>query len=192
MWAAFAVLMSAGIMPAQAASDLPSSFVDRVDTFSSTLSDIVFVQINILSTPVEVIALWLAAPMVIFTVYFGFINLRCFKLAYKILRGCYRDPEAPGEVSQFQALSTALSGTVGLGNIAGVAIAIAIGGPGAALWMVIIAFFAMALKFCECTMAVKYRVLHENGTVSGGPMYYLKLGLEARGWPRLGHLLAAS
>jgi len=192
MSAAFAVLMTAGILPAQAAPDRSTAFLDRVEAFSSTFSDIVFVQINILSTPVEVIVLWLAAPMVIFTVYFGFINLRCFKLAYKILRGCYRDPEAPGEVSQFQALSTALSGTVGLGNIAGVAIAISIGGPGAALWMVIIAFFAMTLKFFECTMAVKYRVLHDNGTVSGGPMYYLKLGLEARGWSKLGQILAAT
>jgi AGCS family alanine or glycine:cation symporter len=94
--------------------------------------------------------------------------------------GRYSDPDAPGEVSQFQALTTALAGTVGLGNIAGVAIAIGIGGPGAAFWMIVIAFFAMSLKFAESMLAVKHRTILADGTVYGGPMYYLRAALEQK------------
>lgn len=167
-------------------------FAEFAETFSSALSGFVFSQINLFGTPVEWIVLWMAFPMIIFTVYFGFINLRVFRLARDIVAGRYAKPDAKGEVSQFQALATALSGTVGLGNIAGVAIAIAIGGPGATFWMIVIAFFAMTLKFVECTLGVKYRVVREDGTVSGGPMYYLPAGLASRGWPRLGKLLGVS
>ena len=167
-------------------------FAEFAETFSSALSGFVFSQINLFGTPVEWIVLWMAFPMIIFTVYFGFINLRVFRLARDIVAGRYAKPDAKGEVSQFQALATALSGTVGLGNIAGVAIAIAIGGPGATFWMIVIAVFAMTLKFVECTLGVKYRVVREDGTVSGGPMYYLPAGLASRGWPRLGKLLGVS
>ncbi len=163
-----------------------------IDTAVNGLSNTVFYQIVIFGTPVELIVIWMALPMIFLTVYFGFINLRSFKLAGRILRGRYRDDNAPGEVTQFQALSTALSGTVGLGNIAGVAIAIAMGGPGAAFWMMVIGFFAMTLKFAECTLGVKYRKEHEDGTISGGPMYYLQKGLAARGWKRAGAILAWS
>jgi len=137
---------------------------------------------------------FLALPMVLLTVYFGFINITSFKRAWRIVRGDYHDEKAPGEVTQFQALSTALSGTIGLGNIAGVAIAISVGGPGATFWMIIIGFCAMSLKFAECTLGVKYRDVHEDGTVSGGPMYYLERGLTAKGegWAKFGKILAWS
>ena len=129
--------------------------------------------------------------MVFFTLRLGFINLRGFGTAVSTLRGAHYDPAAPGEMSPFQALSTALSGTIGLGNIAGVAIAIAIGGPGATFWMVVIGFFAMSLKCAEVVLAVKYRSLHEDGSVSGGPMWYLSRGLADHGMRRLGKVLGA-
>lgn len=169
-----------------------SAHASIIDTVINGLSSTVFYQIKIFGTPVELIVIWMALPMLFLTVYFGFINLRSFRLASRILRGRYRDDKAPGEVTQFQALSTALSGTVGLGNIAGVAIAIAMGGPGAAFWMTVIGFFAMTLKFAECTLGVKYRKEHKDGTISGGPMYYLQKGLAVRGWKRFGAILAWS
>lgn len=157
-----------------------------VDAFNSA----VFTEIKLFGENVELIVIWMAIPMLFLTIYLGFINVRSFKPAFQILRGKFKDPNAPGEVSQFQALSTAVSGTVGLGNIAGVAVAISLGGPGAALWMVIIGFFAMTLKFSEVTLAVKYRKISADGTVSGGPMYYLGRGLKARGWGGIGKVLA--
>jgi len=163
-----------------------------VDSFIAALTGIVFGQVQILGVQVEWVVLWMAIPMVFFTAYFKFINVRGFRLSLEILKGRYADPDAPGEVSQFQALTTALSGTIGLGNIAGVAIAISIGGPGATFWMIVIAFFAMSLKFVECTLAVKHRVILPDGTVFGGPMYYLRRGLEEKSWPTLGKYLALS
>ncbi|GER03848.1 alanine glycine permease [Iodidimonas nitroreducens] len=163
-----------------------------IDQMINGLSSTVFYEISLFGSDIELIVIWMALPMLFLTFYFGFINLRSFPLAARILRGRYRDDTSPGEVTQFQALSTALSGTVGLGNIAGVAIAIAMGGPGAALWMTVIGFFAMTLKFAECTLGVKYRTIHKDGTVSGGPMHYLGRGLAARGWKKLGFVLAWS
>ena len=171
-----------------AAADGEGLVVRAVDA----LSGFVFYEIELLGAPLPIIVVWMGLPMLILTVYFGFINLRSFRTAFNILRGKYHDTTAPGEVTQFQALSTALSGTVGLGNIAGVAIAISMGGPGAAFWMMVIGFFAMTLKFAECTLGVKYRREHDDGTVSGGPMYYLGRGLAARGWTRIGAVLAWS
>ncbi|MEM1019714.1 MAG: alanine/glycine:cation symporter family protein [Pseudomonadota bacterium] len=149
----------------------------------------VFSTVDIAGTSVELIVLWLATPMVLLTVYLGFINLRGFRIAWHVVTGRFSDPSAPGEVSQFQALSTALSGTVGLGNIAGVAIAIGAGGPGVAFWMTLIGLLAMSLKFSEVTLSVKYRRLNDDGSVSGGPMYYLSRGLATRGWRRAGLIL---
>lgn len=163
-----------------------------VDAAIDWLSSTVFAKVQIVGVNVELIVLWMAAPMLLLTLYFGFVNLRHFRTAYDIVRGRYHDDRAPGEVSQFQALTTALSGTVGLGNIAGVAVGIAMGGPGAAFWMMLIGFLAMTLKFTEVTLALKYRVEHADGTVSGGPMYYLGRGPAARGWRRTGTVLAWS
>ncbi len=145
------------------------------------LDSFVFSSINIGGLEVKWIVAFLALPMLILTVYFGFVNLTSFKRAWRIVKGDYHDESADGEVTQFQALSTALSGTVGLGNIAGVAVAISTGGPGATFWMILIGFCAMTLKFAECTLGVKYRDVRADGTVAGGPMYYLERGLKSRG-----------
>ncbi len=124
---------------------------------------------------------WLILGAVFFTFRFRFINLRGFTHAIRVIRGDFDDPEHPGEVSHFQALSSALSATVGLGNIAGVAVAVKLGGPGALFWMVIAAFFGMSSKFAECTLGQMYRNVDDQGTVLGGPMQYLKRGFAELG-----------
>ena len=124
---------------------------------------------------------WLVIAATVFTVYFGVIQFRAFGHAIALVKGDYSDPNDAGEVSHFQALATALSGTVGLGNIAGVAVAIGIGGPGATFWMILAGLLGMASKFTECTLGVKYRNEYPDGTVSGGPMYYLTKGFNERG-----------
>ncbi|MDP4992983.1 MAG: alanine:cation symporter family protein, partial [Marivita lacus] len=129
------------------------------------------------------IVAWLVIAATVFTVYFGVIQFRAFGHAISLVRGDYSDPDDAGEVSHFQALATALSGTVGLGNIAGVAVAIGIGGPGATFWMILAGLLGMASKFTECTLGVKYRNEYANGKVSGGPMYYLTKGFAERGVP---------
>lgn len=141
-----------------------------------------------LSIPFVVV--WLVLGALIFTFYFGFVNIRRFKMAIDVVRGRYTDPNESGEVSHFQALTAALSGTVGLGNIAGVAIAISLGGPGATLWMIVAGLLGMSSKFVECTLGVKYREIDEDGTVHGGPMFYLKKGLEKKNMGFLGKVLA--
>jgi len=120
------------------------------------------------------IVLWLLFGAIYFTIRTKFINFRAVKHAIHLLQGKYDNPEDKGEISHFQALTTALSATVGLGNIAGVAIAISLGGPGALLWMVFAGVFGMASKFTESTLGVKYRKIGADGTTYGGPMYYLR------------------
>nr|WP_306114686.1 MULTISPECIES: alanine/glycine:cation symporter family protein [unclassified Roseovarius] len=129
------------------------------------------------------IVAWLVVAATIFTLYFAFIQFRAFPHSISLVKGDYSDPNDAGEVSHFQALATALSGTVGLGNIAGVAVAVGIGGPGATFWMILAGLMGMASKFTECTLGVKYRNEYEDGTVSGGPMYYLTKGFAERGKP---------
>ncbi len=141
-------------------------------------------------SPVPFIVIWLIFGAVAFTIIMRFINIRGFKHAINLIRGIYDDPKHKGEVTHFQALTTALSATVGLGNIAGVAIAISIGGPGATFWMIIAGIFGMSSKFTECTLGVKYRKIDKNGVVSGGPMYYLRDGLQKKGLKWLGVVLA--
>ncbi|CUH39558.1 Amino-acid carrier protein AlsT [Jannaschia seosinensis] len=131
---------------------------------------------------------WLVVAALVFTIYFAFIQFRAFGHAIALVKGDYSDPNDAGEVSHFQALATALSGTVGLGNIAGVAVAVGIGGPGATFWMILAGLLGMATKFTECTLGVKYRNEYPNGKVSGGPMYYLKKGFAERGVPGGGFL----
>ncbi len=126
---------------------------------------------------------WLVVAATVFTVYFGLIQFRAFPHSISLVKGDYSDPNDAGEVSHFQALATALSGTVGLGNIAGVAVAVGIGGPGATFWMILAGLMGMASKFTECTLGVKYRNEYADGTVSGGPMYYLTKGFAERGIP---------
>ena len=157
---------------------------------SNAIAGTVIHSISIAGADVKIIVLWLIAGAVFCTFYFNFINLTLFKHAIDLVRGKFDQPQAKGEVSHFQALSTAISGTVGLGNIAGVAVAVTIGGPGATFWMILAGFLGMSLKFCECTLGVKYRKINSDGSVSGGPMHYLSRGLEEKGMASFGKLLA--
>ncbi|MDA7977180.1 MAG: alanine:cation symporter family protein [Pirellulales bacterium] len=141
-------------------------------------------------TSVPFIVAWLLAGGVFFTLRMGFINVRAFWHAIRLTKGDYDDPAEQGEVSHFQALSSALSATVGLGNIAGVAIAVGLGGPGAVFWMIIAGIFGMSLKFAECSMGQIYRKIAPDGTVSGGPMRYLKDGLAEYRLGAIGFVLA--
>jgi AGCS family alanine or glycine:cation symporter len=137
-----------------------------------------------------IVVLWLVMGSVYLTVRMGFINLRAFKHAIDVTRGKFSNPDDLGEVSHFQALTTALSATVGLGNIAGVAIAVSIGGPGATFWMIIAGLIGMSAKFSECTLGQKYRQVRSDGHVMGGAMYYLSNGLGELGWGKMGRVLA--
>ena len=199
------------------AQEQPLGLDEQINNFikpyTTIISNIVFVAIPVgdgLAIPVVLILLLLAASY--FTIYFGFPNFTRFGLAVNVVRGKYdstkeevdpkmitRDGDIPdtirveggiGEVTPFQALTSALSATVGLGNIAGVAIAIAIGGPGATFWMIMAGFLGMASKFTECTLGVKYREIGPDGTVYGGPMYYLSKGLGEKGMGAAGKFMA--
>ncbi len=142
------------------------------------------------TAPLKLIVLWLIFGGVFFTIFMRFVNFRAFRHAIGLIRGKYDKPDDGGEVSHFQALTTALSATVGLGNIAGVAIGITIGGPGATFWMILAGLIGMSSKFVECTLGVKYRKINEQGEVSGGAMYYLKYGLKKKKLGYLGIFLA--
>lgn len=140
--------------------------------------------------PVKAVVVWLALAGFVSTIGFKFINIRAFGLAIRTVRGHYSRSGDPGEISHFQALSAAVSGTVGLGNIAGVAIGIMIGGPGVAFWLFLSGFLGMATKFAECTLGVKYREFDSLGRIHGGAMYYLKKGFAERGLAPVGSFLA--
>ncbi len=133
---------------------------------------------NFPATEIPTIIFLLVGGALFFTIYFGFVNVRRFPMAINTVRGKYDEIDdhgaegEEGEVSHFQALATAVSGTVGNGNIAGVALAIAVGGPGATFWMILCGLLGMSTKFVECTLGVKYRDIGEDGTVYGGPMHY--------------------
>jgi len=136
------------------------------------------------------IVIWLVLGATFFTIRMGFINLRGFRHSIALAKGTYDDPQAPGQVTHFQALATAVSGTVGLGNIAGVAVAVSLGGAGATFWMIVCGLLGMSSKFVECTLGVKYRNILPDGRVFGGPMNYLRFGLEKRNLKGLGKVLA--
>ncbi|MFN3232590.1 MAG: alanine/glycine:cation symporter family protein [Alphaproteobacteria bacterium] len=163
---------------------------NAVAPFTDAVTSAVFAAVDVNGVGLPIVLVWLVIGATIFTLYNRFINIRGFKQSLKIVRGDYHDPSHDGEVTHFQALSAALSGTVGLGNIAGVAVAIGLGGPGATFWMILVGLLGMSSKFVECTLGVKYRKINDDGSVSGGPMYYLRDGLANRGWPNLGRVLA--
>jgi AGCS family alanine or glycine:cation symporter len=148
---------------------------------TSTATSIIFFEVSIFGTRLPIVTFWLIAAAVIFSIYFGFIQFRGFKLATQIVRGHYSKDDDPGEVPHFQALTSALSGTVGLGNIAGVGVAVTLGGPGATFWMILAGLLGMCTKFAECTLGVKYREVHEDGTVTGGPFRYLPVAFARFG-----------
>ncbi len=153
---------------------------------ADAVSSVVFVTVPLLGADLPLIVAWLVAGGLFFTFYLRFINVRGFVQALRIVSGRYASTSDPGEISQFSALSTAVSGTVGIGNIAGVAVAISTGGPGATFWLIVAGLLGMSSKFAECTLGVLYRRRTADGSVSGGPMHYLELGLGERGWPALG------
>ena len=160
--------------------------MDGFNAAVDALSSAVFFKVPVLGARIELIVLYLAVPMLFFTVWLGFPNVRAVGRAVRILRTQPGAGEAKGDVSQWGALTTALAGTIGLGNIAGVAVALTMGGPGAIFWMFVIGWFAMTVKMAEVTLGLKYRTFDQHGHVHGGPMYVLKAIGAARGWPRLG------
>lgn len=143
-----------------------------------------------LGTALPFVVVWLLCGAIFFTIRMKFINIRAFGHAIRLTKGDYDDKSDPGEVSHFQALASALSATVGLGNIAGVAIAVGQGGPGAVFWLIVAGLLGMTSKFAECTLGQMYRTVDPAGTVSGGAMHYLKDGLAELRMPRLGKVLA--
>ncbi len=155
------------------------------------LGTVVFFAVPVGEAKLPLIMVWLIMGGIVCTLAFRFVNLRGFRHSLRVIRGDYSNKDHPGEATPFQALSTAVSGTVGLGAIGGVAVAVSLGGPGAAFWMMIAGFIGMSTKFAEVTLAVKYRLVREDGTVSGGAMYYVPEALRRVGMPRLGKFLAA-
>ena len=181
----FALLFAS---PASAAS-----LDDKINQLAQPLTDVIsafiFYSVSVAGTDVPLIVCWLIFAAFFFTFYMGFVNFRGFAHAVSIVRGALKNDKHEGEISHFQALSTAMSGTIGIGNIAGVAITVSLGGAGAIFWLILAGLVGMTTKFVECTLGVKYRVLNPDGTVSGGPMYYLRDGLAQKGFPRLGKYL---
>lgn len=183
--------------------------------FATWWEGFILSTVNIAGNQIPIVLILLLLGALFFTIYFGFVNIKHFPTAIHVVRGKYdeietqstitnsnvheiegdlidtiKDESHQGEVNHFQALATAVSGTVGLGNIAMVAVAISIGGPGATFWMIIAGLLGMSTKFVECTLGVKYRDIDKEGNVFGGPMYYLSKGLKEKGFVKLGRVLA--
>ncbi|AEP09456.1 alanine/glycine:cation symporter family protein [Micavibrio aeruginosavorus] len=178
---------------------IDSAFVGLADFFDKTLFyglkfDLPGAAGEMVTKEAPLILIWLVMAGVIFTLYFRFVNLRLFKHSFDVVSGKFEEPGAPGQTTNFQALMASLAGTVGLGNIAGVAVAVSVGGPGAVFWMVVMGFIGMSTKFIEVAAGVKYRrvFINEEGKtdISGGPMYYLQDIFSARGLPAVGKFLA--
>ena len=189
---------------ALAASE-PVGWMERLDQYfeaiNGRIASVLFFDFGTGQMPlfggasIPFVVLWLLGGGIFLTIRMGFINLRAFKHAIDLVRGKFDDPKEPGEVTQFQALSSALSATVGLGNIGGVALAVGQGGPGATFWMIVVGLLGMSTKFAECSLGQIYRKVSEDGTVLGGPMRYLQVGLQDRrlfgfGLAGLGKVLA--
>jgi AGCS family alanine or glycine:cation symporter len=174
--------------------DMPKGIDATLDKMVEPVTDAVtgfiMYSVKIFGADVPLIVCWLIFAAAFFTLYLGFINVRGFKHAVQIVSGKFADPDHPGEISHFKALTTAVSGTVGIGNIAGVAITVSIGGPGAIFWLFVAGLVGMSTKFVECTLGVKYRTINADGSASGGPMYYLRDGLAAKGLGGLGKFLS--
>ncbi len=151
------------------------------DPVADVTTSVIFYSPDILGVQVPLIVFWLVIAAAVFTIYFKGIQFTGFKTSLDLVRGKFSRPSDPGEVTHFQALSSAVSGTVGLGNIAGVGVAVTIGGPGATFWMIIAGLLGMCTKFVECTLGVRYRVIHEDGSVTGGPFRYLPVAFARFG-----------
>ena len=152
---------------------LESTISDGFEPIATAVSNVIFFTVTIGPATFPLIVFWLVAAAAIFTVYFRGIQFTGMRTSLDLVRGKYSRETDPGEVTHFQALSSAVSGTVGLGNIAGVAVAVTVGGPGATFWMILAGLLGMCTKFVECTLGVKYREIHEDGSVTGGPFRYM-------------------
>jgi AGCS family alanine or glycine:cation symporter len=177
------------LSPASALASIDQAINEAVAPATALISNIIFYSVTLGGAKVPLVVVWLLVAAVFFTVYFRFLNFSGFKHAIDIVRGLNHNPKAPGEVTHFQALTTAVSGTVGIGNIGGVAVAISMGGPGATFWLIVAGLLGMSTKFIECTLGTIYRKHNPDGSVSGGPMYYLEQGFLEKGLPNLGKFL---
>ncbi len=173
-----------------AAAPTSATLNDLFGSINGYLGAVIFFDVLPGEGAMPFIVAWLIVGAVFLTIRMGFINLRMFRHAYHILRGRYQIKDTQGEVTPFQALTTALSATVGLGNIAGVALAVSIGGPGATFWMIVAGFLGMTSKFTEATLAQAYREIRPDGHVMGGAMEYLSRGFAERGYAKAGKGLA--
>ncbi len=171
---------------AQTAAGLAEQIDQALTPVSNFVSSIIFYSIDVAGVSLPLVVVWLMAAGVVMTVSLRFINFRGFRHAVGMVVNPRDQKDASGEISHFQALSAALSGTIGLGNIASVPLAIVIGGPGAVFWMILAGFFGMATKFAECAMAVKYRKILPDGRSIGGPMYYIEAEFKRRGLKTIG------
>ena len=168
------------------------SLADQINNALTPISEvtnaIIFYSVDINGVALPLVVVWLLAAGVVLTFSLGFPNFRGFRHGWSLIFKPRKHEDSPGEISHFQALSSALSGTVGLGNIASVPIAIALGGPGAIFWMIFAGLFGMSSKFAECALAVKYRKVRPDGTILGGPMYYIEDAMARRGWKMAGKI----
>ncbi len=187
LFSVLAVSLTTGM--AQEADGIDAKIDGWIKGPADWADEIVFTGVPIAGQDVPIVLILLAGTAIFLTLYFRFINFRSIGLAFRTVRGKYTPADAPGQITHFQALTAALSATVGLGNIAGVAVAIGIGGPGATFWMIVMGFLGMTTKFCECTLGVKYRKIDSEGKVHGGAMYYLSRGFEELGSGGLGKAL---
>ncbi len=186
-------LFSLPLLAQEAAEQTIDESINAIfSPITAAVESVVFFTVTFGGFTIPFVLIWLVVGAFVFTIYNGFIQFRAFGHAINVVRGKYDDPNDSGEVSHFQALTAALSGTVGVGNIAGVAFAVAIGGPGATFWMIIAGLLGMASKFVECSLGLIYRNVNADGSVSGGPMYYLDKGLAEKGplWGKFGKVLA--
>ena len=175
------------VSPLAVAEQGIDAFINNaVQPLTTFISSVVFYSVTMFGSDVPLVVAWLVFAAVFFTFYFNFLNFRGFSHAISLVRGNHSNPKDPGEVTHFQALTTAVSGTVGIGNIGGVAVAISVGGPGATFWMITAGLLAMSTKFIECTLGVMLRRENTDGSVSGGPMYYLEYAFSQRGWKKAG------
>ncbi|MGJ7442541.1 alanine/glycine:cation symporter family protein [Aquipuribacter sp. MA13-6] len=177
------------VVPTGVISDVEGAIDGAFTPLSDAVGGVIFYPVTIAGSSFPWIVAWLIIGAVVFTIGYRFIQFRGFGHAVALARGGYDDPDDPGEVTHFQALTAAVSGTVGLGNIAGVAVAVSIGGPGATFWMIVAGLLGMATKFVECTLGVAFREEHEDGTVTGGPFRYLKVAFAKLRIPVLPSIL---
>jgi AGCS family alanine or glycine:cation symporter len=190
-----AAIISTGVLVARSGNGagVDDKINAAMEPVSNAAVSVIFYSVEFLGQSIPLVLLWLVAASCFFTIYFGFINFRYFKYAIQLLfeKTPSDKKDKKGEINRFQALSTSVSGTVGLGNIGGVAVAISLGGPGAMIWMIVMGLIGMTTKFVEISTAIKYRHRTEEGHFSGGPMYYLTEGFKERGMPKLGWCLGA-